>query len=226
MYRRSMNAGTSTLRTGNLCPNFNLIRQRRGPLLEPHSIRHWRWHMWKTILAGTTALAIAGGTLAYAQAPDHGPRGPHWRPSAADIGAFADARVAALHAGLKLTPDQEKNWPAVETALRDLAKVRSDRLAARASADKPKDPVERMKARAEAMESRGAAMKKLADAAGPLYASLDDAQKHRFIVLARLEHPFARGWRHGHHGARGEGMRMHRGFGPGPMGPDTAPRPQ
>ena len=36
------------------------------------------------------------------------------------------------------------------------------------------------------MTQRGAALKKLADAAGPLYKSLDEAQKHRFIVLARL----------------------------------------
>jgi hypothetical protein len=181
--------------------------------------------MWKTVLAGTTAIAIAGGTLAYAQqGPEHGPRGPHWRPSAADIGAFADARVAALHAGLKLTPDQEKNWPAVESALRDLAKQREDRFAARASADKPKDPIERLGLRAQAMESRGAALKKLADAAEPLYKSLDPAQKHRFMILARLSRPF--GWRGHHHGRRGgEGVWRH-GFGHGPMVPEQAPTAQ
>ena len=186
--------------------------------------------MWKTVLAGTTALAIAGGTLAYAQqGPGSGPRGPHWRPSAEDIGAFADARVAALHAGLKLTPDQEKNWPAVETAMRDLAKQRSAWFTARASADKPKDPIERLSVRAETMESRGAALKKLADAAAPLYKSLDDAQKHRFMVLARLDRPFGGGWRGHHHGPRGPEGRPHRGFGPGHgpmMGPDGGPRPQ
>jgi hypothetical protein len=176
--------------------------------------------MWKTVLAGATALAIAGGTLAYAQGPAQ--RGAHWRPSAADISAFADARVAALHAGLKLTPEQEKNWPPVESALRDLAKVRSERLAARASAEKPKDPIERLALRAGAMESRGAAMKKLADAAGPLYKSLDDAQKHRFTVLARLDRPFARGG-HRHHGQRGPEGRAHRG--PGPMGPSGGAQP-
>ena len=58
--------------------------------------------MWKTVLAGSTALAIAGATLAYAQ---QGPGGrdfaPRWRPSAQDITAFGDARIAALHAGLE-----------------------------------------------------------------------------------------------------------------------------
>jgi len=160
--------------------------------------------MWKSVLAGTTALAIAGTTLAYAQfsdSPDHMQR---WRPTAADMSAFGDARIAALHAGLKLTPEQEKNWPAVEAALRDLAKQRSERFAARASADKPKDPIARMTMRANMMTERGAALKKLADAASPLYQSLDDAQKHRFVVLARLgarhmEHGRGRprGWRHG-----------------------------
>jgi hypothetical protein len=188
--------------------------------------------MWKTLLAGTTALAIAGGTFAYAQGPGQGPgmRGPHWRPSAADMGALTDAHVAALHAGLKLNADQEKDWPAVETALRDLAKVRSERFAARASAEKPKDPIERLSTRADAMQSRGAALKKLADAAAPLYKSLDEGQKHRFMMLARAEHVFGGGWRrhehrHGHHGMR-EGWRHHRGPGEGPMGPDSPPRPQ
>ncbi len=144
--------------------------------------------MWKTVLAGTTVLALAGASLAYAEqgtnVRDHAQR---WRPNAADISAFGDARIAAVHAGLKLTPEQEKNWPGVESALRDLAKQRSEWFAARASANRPTDPVERLSLRAKAMQERGAALGKLADAAGPLYQSLDDAQKHRFTVLARLE---------------------------------------
>jgi len=182
--------------------------------------------MWKTVLAGSTALAIAGATLAYAQQGPGGRDGAQrWHPSAEDISAFGDARIAALHTGLKLTAEQEKNWPAVESALHDLAKQRSERFAARASADRPKDMIERLALRADAMTQRGASLKKLADAAGPLYKSLDDAQKHRFTVLARL------GGRHfgrergmqGHHGW------MHRapgGFGRGPMKPEGGPQPQ
>ena len=37
------------------------------------------------------------------------------------------ARIAALKAGLRLTPAQEKNWSALETALRDVAKDRAAR---------------------------------------------------------------------------------------------------
>jgi hypothetical protein len=181
--------------------------------------------MWKTVLAGSTALAIAGATLAYAQqGPANRDFAPRWRPNAADIMAFGDARIAALHAGLKLTAEQEKNWPAVESALRELAKQRSERFAARASADRPKDPIERLALRADVLTQRGAALKKLADAAGPLYKSLDDAQKHRFIVLARLDRSHF--GERGMHGQRGWMHRAPGGFGRGPMGPDSEPRPQ
>ena len=174
--------------------------------------------MWKTVLAGTTALAIVGGTLAYAQqgqADSNGRSG--WRPSAEDVAAFGDARIAALHAGLKLTAEQEKNWPAVESALRDLAKQRSERFAARASADRPKDPIERLNLRADVMGQRAAALKKLADAAGPALqeprrepeASLHDAcPARRRAIRWGTRSSWLRGWQH--HGPRG-----------GMMGDDT-----
>ena len=145
-------------------------------------------------------------------------RAQRWRPSAEDISAFGDARIAAVHAGLKLNAEQEKNWPAVESALRDLAKQRSERFAARASADRPTDPVERLALRADVMTQRGAALKKLADAAGPLYKSLDEGQKHRFVMLARLGGRQLGGER-GHHRPGGW---MHRG----PRGPERGPQPQ
>lgn len=182
--------------------------------------------MWKTVLAGSTALAIAGATLAYAQQGPGGRDGAQrWHPSVEDINAFGDARVAALHAGLKLTAEQEKNWPAVESALRDLAKQRSERFAARASANRPTDLIERLNLRAEVMTQRGAALKKLADAAGPLYKSLDEGQKHRFVMLARLGGRQFGGER-GQHGFHGW---MHRGPGGserGPMGPEGGRQPQ
>ena len=171
--------------------------------------------MWKTVLAGSTALAIAGATLAYAQqGSDNRDSAPRWRPSAEDISAMGDARIAALHAGLKLSAEQEKNWPPVEAALRDLAKQRAERFAARAAADRPADLIERLTLRADQMSQRGAALKKLADAAGPLYKSLDDGQKHRFAMLARVGGGDF-GGRHGHRGW------MHRGF--GDQGPGRGP---
>ncbi|HWK94478.1 MAG TPA: Spy/CpxP family protein refolding chaperone [Pseudolabrys sp.] len=187
--------------------------------------------MLKYVLAGTTALAIAGGSLAYAQkGPDGGKGAERWRPTAEDMAAFGDARIAGLKAGLKLTPEQEKNWPAVETALRDFTKQRSERFAARASADrsadKPVDRFDRLSQRADAMAQQGAALKKLVDAAGPLYKSLDEPQKKRFWALAKLGGERG-GWQRGHH--RGHDRMHHgpRGSMGGPGGPGSdAPRPQ
>ncbi len=188
--------------------------------------------MWKTVVAGTTALVIGGTALAYAH-PDQGKgyRAQGWRPSAQDVTAFGNARIAALKAGLELTADQEKLWPPVESAMRDLAKQRADRVAARDQATKPTNPVERLDRRAEAMQTRGAALKKLADAAGPLYDSLTDAQKKRFVVLARLGgRQFARsrhGWRGRHDGQGRGGWRHHRGpRGDGQRGPAGGANPQ
>jgi len=123
-----------------------------------------------------------------------------------DRAAFADARIAAVHAGLKLTPDQEKLWPTVEAAVRDFAKLRIDRANARmnaekndsADAQKPDDPVARLREHADNMATSAAAMKKIADAADPLYKTLDDGQKRRLAALTHMGHRFGggEGWRH------------------------------
>src|SRR5882724_4115765 len=134
--------------------------------------------MRKVLLAGVAALAIAGSTVVYAQ---HRPWfHDHVRMSPEDRAAFTDARIAAVKAGLKLTPDQEKLWPPVETAVRDFAKLRIDRANARMNAQrdaqdaqKPDDPVARLRERADTMASTAVAMKRIADAADPLYKTLD-----------------------------------------------------
>src|ERR1700761_8948416 len=84
--------------------------------------------MLKAVIAGMTALTIAGASLAVAQqAPRNDAQ--RYRPTAEDVAALTDARIAALKTGLKLSAEQEKNWPAVEAAIRDLAKQRADRIA-------------------------------------------------------------------------------------------------
>jgi zinc resistance-associated protein len=166
--------------------------------------------MLKTVLAGIAALSISGASLAHAQATSQAtpPSTPsadaqqRWRPSAEDNAALVDARVAALKAGLKLTTEQEKHWPAVETAIRDLAKQRTDRMqarrAARGDASTPRqrpDAVERLRRGADAMTARGTALKQLADAVEPLYKTLDQSQKQRFSLLMRMGRGHPHGWR-------------------------------
>ena len=157
--------------------------------------------MWKALVAGTAVLAMAGSTLASAQQPSE-PRGSQRAHlTADDIGAFTDARIAGLKAALKLTPDQEKNWPALEQALKQAAKHRSERYAtAHASADRQGDPIDRLRNYADDLTTRGATLKSVADAAAPLYQSLDEAQKRRFVALARFEvRQYARDLHRGQH---------------------------
>src|SRR3981081_1271826 len=87
------------------------------------------------------------------------------------------APLAALKAGLVLTPEQEKNWPAFEQAARDFGKLRLERMSAMRNAAPTDDPVERLRQRATALSDTGAALKKLAEATDPLYKSLDESQK-------------------------------------------------
>lgn len=111
--------------------------------------------------------------------------------SAQDRAAFLDARIAALHAGLTLTPDQEKMWPPVEQALRDLSKVVGMQRQKMHEKKRPLDPIEHLQIHSANMIARGEAMKKIADAIGPLYATFTEAQKHRLpILLGATMHPF------------------------------------
>jgi hypothetical protein len=142
--------------------------------------------MWKALVAGTTVLAIAGSTLAFAQQPSAPERSHRAHLTADDIAAFTDARIAALKAALKLTPDQEKNWPAVEQAVRDMSKERIAQREARAAARQRTDATERLRDRADALTTRAAALRRLADAEKPLYQSLDAAQKRRFGMAMRF----------------------------------------
>ena len=138
--------------------------------------------MWKPVMIGTAALMIAGSTFVLAQnRPDDSRRSQF---TMQDMRAFADARLAGLKAGLVLTPDQEKNWPAFEQAARDYQKLRLDRLSTAIGARRSGTGA--MQQRADALSETGAALKKLADATGPLYGSLDDSQKRRFAILSRL----------------------------------------
>jgi zinc resistance-associated protein len=186
--------------------------------------------MLKPVIAATAFLALAGSTYVYAQQGfgghrsfGDGPRAEHrHRPSAADMAAFTDARIAALKAGLELTPDQVKNWPPFEQAVRDMVQLRVQRMQARQSADQqaPSSPFDRLAKRADNMSKASAALKKVADAGAPLYQSLNDDQKGRFMKLARIlrphHHMHAEGYGRdgqgaGHDGGHGWGHGRHFG---------------
>jgi len=172
------------------------------------------------MVAAVTALTFIGIVSVAAQQrpapgpgpaaqPGPGPGAEHHELTPEDRRAFLDARIAALRAGLELSPDQEKMWPAFEQAIRSFAKLRADRIEAMRTATPPADPIERWRRGADAMTQAGAALGQLADAAQPLYQSLDAGQKRRFEILARHLRP------HGHHHGMGEGRGGHDGMGEG-----------
>jgi hypothetical protein len=141
----------------------------------------------RILIATTAAALLLPGLSLVASAAPREKAGEQSQLSADHMAAFTDARIAALKVGLKLTAAQEKNWPALESTLRDLAKDRAARtLEWRENAKdrhEKDDVIEGLRLRAKGLSTRSVELEKIADAAKPLYDSLDDSQKHRFGVL-------------------------------------------
>lgn len=165
--------------------------------------------------AALAALAIIGSGVGYATVSANAqqaaaPAEKHnFEFSPADRAAFFDAKIAALHAGLKLSPEQEKLWPNVETALRNAYKNAVERFQKTEDELQSTNIIDRLRWRGEKAVARGQGLEAIADAAAPLYATLTEEQKHRLPVLFHglRPHPFHRhfafgGW---HHEAEADG---------------------
>ena len=129
-----------------------------------------------------TAAALGAGVAltGTVAAQDHSRRAD---ASTNQISDQVDARIARIRADLRLTPEQEKNWTGFESAMRDIGKKQADReitrRADRAQQQGPVDIIEQMHRGADYMSERSVDQKALADAAQPLFASLNDQQKRR-----------------------------------------------
>ena len=112
--------------------------------------------------------------------------------TADQIVANSDATIDRIKKELNLTSDQEKNWGAFSSAMHYLGHNGADRLnlrIARAKRDPPDDIVEQMRNEAQFLVDRAQDQRSVADAAEPLYGSLDDKQKQIFIdEMVRLSH--------------------------------------
>jgi hypothetical protein len=112
--------------------------------------------------------------------------------SAEQIVANSDANIDRIKAELKLTPEQEKHWTGFNSAMHYLGHNGADRLnlrIARAKRDPPDDIIEQMRNEAQFLNDRAADQRSVADAAEPLFVSLDDKQKAIFIEeMVRLSH--------------------------------------
>jgi len=112
--------------------------------------------------------------------------------TAEQIVANSDNNIERIKQELQLTPEQEKNWAAFNSAMHSLGHNGADRLnlrIARAKRDPPDDIVEQMRNEAQFLDDRAVDQRNVADAAEPLYASLNDKQKQIFIdEMVRLSH--------------------------------------
>ena len=142
--------------------------------------------MKRTLLTMLAAVAFSASAFAQSdqqppaqsdQKPTHAEQVQHWAEAA------LDTQLKGMKAGLGLKADQETDWGAFEAAVRDAAKARVLALQKEQSGDL--SPMDRNLAKAERIAQGQANLEKIVDAAEPLYASLDEAHKHKFITLGR-----------------------------------------
>jgi hypothetical protein len=112
--------------------------------------------------------------------------------TAEQIVVSSDANIERIKTELNLTPEQEKNWTAFNSAMHYLGHNGADRLnlrIARAQRDPPDDMIEQMRNEAQFLDDRAVDQRNVADAAEPLFTSLDAKQKAIFIdEMVRLSH--------------------------------------
>ena len=112
--------------------------------------------------------------------------------TAEQIVANSDSYIERIKTELNLTPDQEKHWFGFSSAMHYLGHNGAERLnlrIARAKRDPPDDIIEQMRNESQFLIDRAADQRNVADAAEPLYSSLDDKQKQVFIQeMVRLSH--------------------------------------
>jgi hypothetical protein len=151
--------------------------------------------MSKIVLAAATAIILTASSVANAQSPQ-ATSAPPERLNAADRNVLTDMRIDLVKAALQLTPEQEKLWPPVESAIRARADNRRGRIArlqetvgrladeSRLEVLRNRDPVAFLQRRSDALAQRAADLDKLADAWQPLYKTLGQEQKQRLAALA------------------------------------------
>ena len=97
--------------------------------------------------------------------------------------AALDSQLKRMKTSLRLSADREKLWDQFESAVKDGGRARV--VALQKEQGDNLSPMDRLTAKADRLAQSGANLEKIVGAAEPLYATLDDAQKHKFITLGR-----------------------------------------
>jgi zinc resistance-associated protein len=137
------------------------------------------------MLAAATAaaaLSASGFTIRAAAESDEQPTHAELVQRWAEAGI--DAQLKGMKSSLRLTADQEKDWGPFESAVKDAEKARV--LALQKEQSSNLSPMDRNSAKGDRFTQGQADLEKIVEAAKPLFASLDGAQKHKFIALGRM----------------------------------------
>jgi LTXXQ motif family protein len=132
--------------------------------------------------AAAAALSASGFTITAAAQSDEKPSHAELVQRWAEAGI--DTQLKGLRSSLRLTADQDKDWAAFESAVKDAEKARV--LALQKEQSGNLSPMDLNVAKAERIEQGQADLEKIVDAARPLYESLDGAQKQKFVALGRM----------------------------------------
>jgi LTXXQ motif family protein len=143
----------------------------------------------KCTLLRTFAAAVAAAALSASGFAINAAAQSDQQPTRAELvqrwaEAALDGQLKGMKTSLRLTADQEKLWGPFESAVKDGAKTRVVTL--QREQNDNLSPMARLNTKAERISQSAANLRRIIEAAKPLYAGLDDAQKHKFITLGRL----------------------------------------
>jgi LTXXQ motif family protein len=146
-----------------------------------------------TVVAALAVSSLSAPVVALAAEGDQqASRGERMQQWTADRETVLDAKLSGMKAGLGLTADQEKLWAPFESAVKDADKSRIDavgEMMRMRSQGERLSPVDHLEAMADRLSQGATNIKKIADAAKPLYDGLDESQKHKFGMLGRMLMP-------------------------------------
>ena len=143
----------------------------------------------KCTLIGTLAAAAAAAAISASsfvitaaaqsdQEPTHAELQQRWADAA------IETQLKSMKTSLKLKADQEELWGPFEFAVKDGQSARL--LALQKEQSNNLSPMDRLTAKADRLAQSRGNLEKIVEAAKPLYATLGDEQKHKFITLGRM----------------------------------------